>query len=377
MIDVSADLMNVLRYGSYKLHARCYVTRGGRVLASDIPIISGGEEYDESLQVPERVTITVPREVDGVNLEPSTNLSPLAAYGQRLHVQLGVDVGAFGIEWFERGEFLIIDSKATGDSVDVVAVGLLALIEEARFVSPYNPSGLNLTTMVRNFCETAIPVLFDSALVDRAGPSAAAGVNYDEDRLGALWEVLDAWPAVCKVMPAGYLYVTNDTTPAIDWNLFRFNRDDAPFDTATVVRTQSGSTREGVANAIVCRGLMADGGQVQAVAYDTSGSASAYGGPFNTFPVPYFFQSPLMSTRQACLAAATQLLHRRQRQQFTRYDVECVPVPILTGRDGVGLIGDNPIPGRAVTETVVETLNLPYTADGGSMNLTLRGVRPS
>lgn len=378
MISVSADMMNVIRYGSYKLHARCFVTRGGAVLATDIPIVAGSEEYDESLQVPERVTISVPRIVDGVNLEPATPTSPLAAYGQRLHVQLGVSVGAYGVEWFDRGEFLITASQANGDQVDVTAVGLLGLIEEARFVTPYNPAGLTLSNVIRNFVDPAVPVYFDSALADRAAPSASAGVNYDEDRLAALWEVLDAWPAVCRMMPAGFLYVYPDSTPtAADWNLFRFNRDDSPFDRATIIRTQAGSTRDGVANAVVARGTAADGGQVQAAAYDTSGSASAYGGPFNSFPVPYFYQSPLLTSPAQCRAAAQQMLDRRTRQTYARYDVQVVPVPILAGRDCVAIIDDTPVLTQATTLTVVETLTLPYTADGGPMTLTLRAAGPS
>ena len=368
MITVSADLMNTLRYGSYRLHARCHVTRGGEVLASAIPIVAGQEEYDESLTVPERVTVTVPRVVDGINLEPATATSPLAAYGQRLHVQLGVDVGAAGVEWFDRGEFLIQSSEASGDQVDVTAVGLLELIDEARLVTPYQPSG-NLSVVLRKLIEPALGVFIDAELADRSVPS---GLNFEEDRLGAVYELLDGWPATSLVLPAGFLYVyPADRAVGQDWNLFRFNRDDSPFDRATVIRTQSGSTRDGVSNVVVARGTAADGGQLQGAAFDVSDAASRYGGPFNPLPVPFFYQSPVLTTQAQAQAAANTTLDRRRRATYERLDVECVPVPILTGRDGVWLFDDDVDLSQASTATVVEAMTLPYTPSG-PMKLTLR-----
>lgn len=376
MITVSADLMNVLRYGSYRLRARCYTTLDGRVLADNLPILSGTEEYDESLNVPERVTVAVPRVIDGVSYEPVDPTSALAAFGQRLHVQLGVDVGAQGTEWFTRGEFLITQSAANGDQVDVTAVGLLEIIDEARFITPYAPAA-TILGVLRNLVEPALPLLVDSALVDRATPGASSGINYDEDRLGAMWEVIDAWPADAMIMPEGYLYVFPESDGTRDWNLFRTNRADSPFDKATVVRRQSSSSRDGVYNVVVARGQLADGGQVYAAAFDTSGSASRYGGPFNPFPVPYFYSSPFLTSRAQCQAAADKMMRRRQRGTFASYDVTCVPVPILTGRDGVWIIGDDPVLEQAEIPTVVERMTLPYVADAGSMSLVLRAKVPS
>lgn len=375
MITVSADLMNVLRFGSFRYRARCFTTLDGRLLADNLPIISGQEEYDEALSVPERVTIAVPRVINGVSYEPTSPASALAAYGQRLHVQLGVDVGAYGTEWFNRGEFLITNSKANGDQVDVTAVGLLELIDEARFITPYSPAG-TIAGVLRNLIEPALPLLIDSALVDRATPGASAGINYDEDRLGAFWEVVDAWPADAMITPQGYLYVFPESVGGRDWNLFSVNRADSPFDQATIVRNQASSTRDGVFNVVVARGQTSDGGQVYSAVFDTSGSASRYGGPFNKFPVPYFYSSPFLTDRQATLAAAQKIMRRKQRLSFASYDVTCVPVPILTGRDGVWLVDGTAELEQAETPTVVEALTLPYTADGGEMRLRLRGKQP-
>lgn len=369
MINVSDDLMNVLRYGSYRYKSRAYVTRGGQLLAADIPITSGGEWFDDTLSVPERVEITVPRVVDGVDYEPTGPLDALAPFGQRLHVQLGVDLGVLGVEWFERGEFLIQSADARGDAIDVTAVGLLAQVDEARLIHPYTPAG-TLATCLRNMVEPAVTVLIDSGLTDRAVPST---LNFDGGRIDIMWEILDAWPARALTMPSGYLYVYPETqTFAHDWNLFQNNRDDSPFDVATVLRPLSSWTRDGVYNAVVAVGTGSDGGQIQATVVDQSGSASAYGGPFSHLPVPYFFESPFLTTPAQCRAAAQQQLYRLSRQSYGRWAVECVPVPILTGRDGVWVYDDTPDIDQAYASTQVEKLYLPYTADGGPMTLTIR-----
>jgi len=364
MIDVSAEAMNNIRYGSYQLHARAWISRGGQVLTSSLPLLDGQETYDETLQVPELVQVTVPRLLDGVDLEPHDATSPTAAFGQRLHVQLGVNVGALGVEWFDRGEFLITDSQTVDDTVEISAAGLLELVNEARLVTAYQPTGV-LSNVVRKLVEPALTVYVDPALTDRTVPST---LQFDDDRLGALYSVLDAWPAQCRVMPGGFLYVyPADQAIGDDWNLFTFNRDDFPYDRATVVRTTSSSSRDAVYNAVVARGTAADGGQVQGVQYDDDpASSSAYGGPFNPLPVPYYFESPLLTTIPQCNAAAITTMNRLKAATYRRHGAEVVPVPILQGRDGIYLYGE-----QHYVATVIEKMTLPYTP-GGSMDLTLR-----
>jgi Domain of unknown function (DUF5047) len=362
VITVSAQLQNILKGGGYTLHARATVTLDGLVVAGNVPIADGTEEYDASLSVPERVTITVPRIAGGYDWSPTTETSPLSAFGQRLKIQLGVDVGNDGTEWFDRGEYVIYQSTVDGDQVQVSAVGLLYLVDEARLVSPYQPTGTIVST-IRGLVEPALTVSIDPALTDRAVP---AGINFDEDRLGALQEVLDAWPARALTMPDGTLSVYPDTDPATSWAL---RTKSISGQIATIVRLEGGSTRDGTFNAVVARGTAPDGGQLQAVAYDLSGSATSYGGPFNPLPVPFFYSSPLLTTAGQCTAAARTVLARKTRQSYGRYDVQTVPCPILSGGDTVTVTDDT---GPAFP-AVIEKMSLPYTPSG-PMLLTLRGT---
>jgi hypothetical protein len=359
MITLSAVALSVLT-GSYKYYIAVESWLGGTLLAPSVPVASGGEESDRSIRVPERVVFTVPREVDGVDWSPLPG-SPLAADGQRLHVKLGIGLSQGRVEWFDRGRVLIQDSETNGDSIDVTAVGLFALIDEARLVSPFQPSGTLVSTL-RALLEPALTILVDATLTDRSVPTA---VNWDEDRLGAVHELLDAWPALAYVDPGGFVQVvptTQSTTPV-------FTLVDGAG--STVIRASGNSKRDGASNVIVARGTASDGSQVQGVAYITYGPKS-YSGPFNPLPVPFFFPSPLLTTVAQCTAAANTIMSRKQRENQKEYRVEMVPHPALQTGDVVALTST--ALGLSAVPCSIETISLPYPSQGNlpSQALTVR-----
>jgi Domain of unknown function (DUF5047) len=332
--------------------------RNGQLLAADIPVSEASEETDRTLRVPERVTVTVPRLDRGVSWSPVADDHPLAANGQTLRVKLGVGLANGEVEWFQRGVFLVEDATADGDTVTVTAVGLLALVDEARLVSPHQPSGTLVSTL-RGLIEPALTVVVDATLVDRSVPAA---VNFDEDRLGAVLQLLDAWPADAYVDPAGVLQVK----PAAQASTPVLALTDGTG--GTVITASGSSTRDGAANVVVARGTASDGGQVQGVAYDTSGGPKSYGGPFNPLPVPHFFSSPLLTTVAQCNEAAATVLARLRRGTGRELRVSMVPHPGVQVGDVVSVTTDDHT-GLACS---VEALALPYQASGGAMTLTVR-----
>lgn len=359
MIELSDVAASVLTR-SYRYHLAVESWRGEELLADDVPVDSATEEADRSLRIPERVTFTVPRVDRGVSWSPVAADHPLAANGQRLRVQLGVGVGRGAVEWFTRGWFLIQDAQVDMDRVEVSAVGLLTLIDEARLVSPYQPTGTLVSTL-RGLVEPALTVDVSADLTDRSVPS---GINYDEDRLGAVLELLDAWPADAYINPDGYLSVVpaeQDTTPVLSLT------DGVG---GTVIKACGSSTREGGYNVVVARGTASDGGQVQGVAYDTSGGPKAYSGPFNPLPVPHFYSSPLLTTVGQAQAAAATILARLQRTAGLEFDVEMVPHPGLQIGDVVSLTTAE----YTALSCSVEQLRLPYTAAGGAQTLRVRSL---
>jgi len=357
VIPLSGAAASVLTR-SYTYHRRVESWLGGQLLADNIPVDSGREETDRSLRVPERVTLTVPRRDRGMSWAPTSDDHPLAARGQRLRVQLGVGVGGGEVEWLQRGWFVIQESDAEGDDVSVTATGLMSLIDEARLVSPYQPTGTLLSTL-RGLVEPALTVVVDASLTDRAVP---AGVNYDEDRLDAVMELLDAWGAEAWVTEDGYLYATA-ATPSTVPVLALTNQVGG-----TVIEATGSSSREGAWNVVVARGTGPDGNQVQGVAYDTTGPA-AIGGPFNPLPVPFFYSSPLVTTVAQATKAAQTVLARKKRSTSIEFTVDMVPHPGVQAGDTVTVTTDE----HAGLLCTVEALTLPYTASGGQ-RLTVRSL---
>lgn len=362
MIEVSGAALDVLQR-SYVLHTRVRSILQDSVLADDIPVVGGGLVADRSVRVPEQLTLSVPRLVDGERWDPAGSTDhPLAPYGQTVVVELGVELTTNEIEWIQRGEYLIRECTVDGDNVTVGAVGLLALIDEARLTTPFQASGTFKST-IRALVEPALTVTFDDDLpTDRTVP--AASLTVDDDRLGALLEVLDAWPADAYVDSTGVLYIA----PSSDSSSTVLSLTDG--DGGTVISWAGTASRDGAANVVVARGQDAAGAQVQGVAYDTSGSSpTRYGGPFSPLPVPFFYESPLLSTQSQCRSAAAAILRRRQRSTSRMLSASCVPHPALELGDRVAIDGVD-----GVTAGIVESFSLPVVPEGGAMDITLRRV---
>ncbi|MBQ1042362.1 DUF5047 domain-containing protein [Micromonospora sp. C72] len=358
MISLSTLASSIIASGTYRYYCSVQSWLGDELLSDNIPISAGTENVDRAQRVPERITLAIPRYDRGFSWAPTTDNHPLAANGQRLLVQLGIDLGNNVVEWFSRGWFRIQNSDPSGDEVQVEALGLLSLIDMARLVSPYQPSGTLVSTL-RGLVEPALTVYVDSGLTDRAVPG---GINYDEDRLGAVMELLDAWGADAWVTEDGYLSVVPmgpSLTPVLTLT------DGLG---GTVIEANGASTSDDAFNVVVARGTAADGGQVQGVAYDFT-SAIRYGGDFNPLPVPYFYSSPLVTTVPQATSAAQTILSRLKRSTSREFQVEMVPHPGLQAGDTVSITTDD-YSGLAV----VEKLTLGYTNPVPRQTLTVRAL---
>lgn len=357
MLDMSDEALAVVQR-SHTVVIRAESWRNGDLLADDIPIHAGTEERDRSLTVPERITLTVPRRDRGYDWDPGADVDhPLAAYGQQLRISYGVRVGT-STEWISRGWFLITSTDPDEESVSVECEGLLSLIEEAQFVAPFQPSG-TLVSTVRALVEPALTVTIDGTLTDRSVP---LGMQWDSDRLAALNEVLDAWPATAHVTEDGFLLVE----PLVDSGTPVLSLTDGAG--GTVVRWLGTSSRAGAFNVVVARGEDQDGNQIQGVAYDLDdNSPYRFGGPFSALPVPYLFESPLLTTVAQCRQAAQTTLVRLRRSASRMLTVTMVPHPGLLPGDVVSLTGA----GLTAQPCMIEKLSLPYW---GQMQLTVRTI---
>lgn len=358
MIEITDIAAASLLRGNQRRYLRVESWLDETLLDDNIPVQAGVEEVDRSSNVPERLTLSVPRIAkrtqDGVryNYTPGETASPLAANGQMLRVLVGLGVGNDQIEWLTRGWYVIVEAEVRGDQIDVQAGGLLWLIQEARLVNPLQPSGTFKST-IQSLVEPALTVEFDAALSDRAVP---ASVNYDDDRLNALNATLAAWPATAEVTSEGFLYVTTTADPST------VSLELSAGVGGTIIEATGKSTRDGVYNAVVAQGTLADGGLVRGVVYDNTGPKRS-GGPFNPLPVPLYFDSPLITTQAQADAAANSRLDTLRRTTSQEFSVEMVPHPALQAGDRIEIDG---------TPYIVEGLTLPLTAGGGVEKLRVR-----
>lgn len=359
MLDMSTTALAVVQ-GSYTMGIRAESWLGDQLLADGIPVADGTETRDRSLAVPEQISLTVPRRDRGIDWDPGTDPAhPLAAYGQMLRIDYGVDVGG-QMEWINRGWFLITESSTDGDTVSVSCQGLLTLIDEANLIAPFQPSTTDtLASVTRALVEPALTVSFDGTLIDRAVP---LGMQWDSDRLAAVTEVLTAWGAAERVTEDGYLFIE----PVSDAGTAVLSISDDR-ETGTVVRWQGATTRDGAYNCVVAQGEDAAGNQIQGIAYDADGTSPyMYGGSFNPLPVPYNYQSSLLTTVDQCRTAAAAQLALLRRQAFRKLGVTMVPHPGLVTGDIVSVTGA----GLTNARCAIESLSLPYSP--GEQSLTVR-----
>ncbi|MFF3848053.1 DUF5047 domain-containing protein [Streptomyces sp. NPDC002328] len=358
MLEMSDQALAIVQR-SFTMRIRAESWLGGQLLADSIPIADGSETRDRSLAVPERITLTVPARDRGVDWDPGADPAhPLAAYGQMLRIDYGVEVGSH-TEWINRGWFLITDTETGDDTVTVTAQGLLTLIQEADFVAPFQPSSTDtLASVARALVEPALTVSIDSTLTDRAVP---LGMQWDTDRLGSLNEVLDAWPADAGVTEDGYLLIE----PLSDSGSPVLALTDGVG--GTVVKWQGSSSRDGAFNAVVAQGEDSSGNQIQGVAYDrVAGSPFRYGGNFSPLPVPYRMQTPLLRTVAQCRDAAAAGMTRLRRTASRKLSVTMLPHPGLMTGDVVSVTGA----GLTAEPGIVESLSLPYSPS--AQTLTVR-----
>lgn len=357
MITVSSTARSIIDSGTFTYAVRASSWLGDQLLADDIPIVSGTEESDRSLKVPERVILTVPKYDDMGNYWiPTRDESPLAANGQTLKISLAVGIGVDGFEWFQRGEYLITSTRELGESLEVTAVGLLFLVQEAQFVAPFQPSGTIASTL-RALIEPAVQADLDLAPTDRAVPS---GINWDSDRIGALYSLLDAWPATPSMNELGYLEVLPVSTPTAPIAWFTDSEG------GTVVSAVGASDRDGGFNIVVATGTASDGSEVRGTANVGFGPWQYPGGYANPLPVPFGYSSPLLTTQAQCQAAAATVLERKLREgMLRRFTITATPDPTLQLGDPIEL---NTIDVVGLLCTV-EAITLPYLP--AAMTLTV------
>lgn len=281
------------------------------VFLGEPPIIGGSVKSTLTALVPEAVDLTVP-----LTWAPQGPDDPLNKNGQEVVLQRGTpdlleDLGTFRVASWEA-------SYPYGE-VKVSATSLAERLREARLEEPYSPAGgRSFSDVAEDLVDNILPLDVDPALEARTVPS---GITWESERLEALAELADTWPARFHVTPSGvatFSPVLAEPTEAEVVASFTDGQE------STVVTWTPRGTREGYYNAVIARGQEdAASGKagVQAAAY-----LPGYGGPYGR--VPYFYSSPLLTTAgQAQKAAQSRLAKVSQTTDVLK--VSAVPDPRL------------------------------------------------
>lgn len=332
--------------GAFRWRPVVSAWKGTALLAAPVPIVSGEYTTDATQEVPERVTFTVPewaateQHPDGYSWVPDGPTHPLAHYGQFVEVDIHVwstvtaaDELAEPTAIVRLGRFQVQDWEHDdlAGTVRVECVGLLQRVADARLrnaVAPH-PSG-TFTSEFRRLMVPGMPVQFDATVTDREIPKSFV---WDEDRLAALYEIADAWPARLRVDQYGTLRVLpplpDVPTPVLEW-------EDGV--RGTLISAPTAGTRDGVYNVVVARSSATDDPArppAQAVAVVARGPLR----PAEYGEVTLFWSSPLATSLAQLQASADTILARRTRPAVVQR-VAAVPDPRVEADDPVGLTRD-------------------------------------
>lgn len=278
---------------------------GTSMLAESVPVSTVVLD-DDGGDVPETLKLTVPARRAGRSWVPGEDPThPLARFGQRLAVT-AVTISPRGRE-FETpiGWFQIQSWSHDGGVVTVTAHGLLQVVADDKLPAATQPaSGATFMSEARRLMTAGVPVAIDSALADRACPSS---FDWTEDRLAALIDLADAWPARIAATADGvvrFLSPLGDTvTPVLQL---------VDGEGGVIIGAPRDDSRSGVYTACV-----ASSSQDSSRSAPVSAEYVTTVGPYavGTYGVVRRrYASPLLGTEAACLAAARTLVEDSQRQ---------------------------------------------------------------
>jgi len=308
MRTVSASWRTLVPY-THPLLSRVDSYLDGQVLATQVPIVSGRIQYDDSGVVKRRLTISVPARDSTRRWDPAGQpLHPLGVYGQRLHVATGIGYPNGGTELLDHGWYLITkwQRDEAGGTVEVEAVDLAQLLQDDRLTKPDSPpASSTFHSEFTRLVAGILPVDLTGAPANRAIGNTS--LVYDRDRDKALQDLCDAWPArwyvndAGAVCPAPVYPLVNDTTPA-DVIL----NDGAAG--VVVTRARQGE-RGALYNVMVVDGKAGDDGTAGPHAEASITAATSpirVSGPYGR--VTRFFASDLITTTPQAQASANSLL---------------------------------------------------------------------
>lgn len=297
---------------------------GGRDLGV-LPITPAWSVSDsDDEQVPGHLAVDVPSTPEW---RPTSGGHPLAARGHRYRVRAGVRLpGTATVEWLPLGWFLANPVEDAGDTLRVTGVGLLQQVAESRFLMPFRTTSSTRMAVVQKLLQGILPVRF-SGLTNEAQGAAV----WEEDRLGALREVADAWPARVTVNDDGAVELRpayNDLAPGAPVVTIR---DGVNLVDATLAQAEGGRYN-GYRVSTVPEGDAAPVSETWTLPHGDF----RWGGPWGYRPG--YYASPLLRPDRVKLRQVAQTMTQRAQRRMDAWDITALPDPRLQPGDVIRLV---------------------------------------
>jgi hypothetical protein len=302
----------------------CIVTSwlGSTLLAAAVPVSTGKASAKVDQDVPEKLTITVPRFAapnagdPQFDWRPTTPDHPLARYGQQLDVSIVVTSTVTAQSWTTRiGRYKITDwADDDQGTVTVNAEGGLGWVRDNLITVPMSPVG-SLVTEAQRLTPLGMGISFDPALTDRAVPTS---MSWSDDRLGAMKEIADAWPALLRTDEWGQILYKSPLPPVPSPVMTLHDGSGG-----TVMLAPGSDTRSEAYNQVLAQTSNATATDIQGIASATSGPMSV-NGPYGV--VTKKWSSPLITTVDEANAAAATMLANSMRPALS-FPIQIAPDP--------------------------------------------------
>src|SRR5699024_8514674 len=341
MWPVSPALLDAIT-SSHTVMLRADVTKGGKRLYSDLPVVGGSITMDASrgkiarracdLRIAPRLPVGHYGDQPAL---PRTPWEPLGHYGQQIWVRRGVRFPSGMVEWVPLGMFRIDGTEGSllGDEpVQVSGVSREADVSDDIFASPRTYENGSSVQVIQWLIQGTLP---DAEVVPRvSNDGRLPRTVFEEDRWEAIQTVAAGIGAVVYADPAGRFII--DDQPGIDspavWKAEARKN---------LVSAKESSGRNGVYNRVVVRGdnFSSDDESFSATAVDANPTsptffeAASRGGYGRVTKIENI---RTLSSQRAAYAAARGTL-ARLTGGASDVDLSSVPNPALEGLDVIDI----------------------------------------
>lgn len=331
----------------------------GDLLAEDIPVLNGRLYVDAALQVPERLTFTVPEFAAARSWVPDAIDHPLAHYGQIVDLDINVTSSVTREQWQTRiGRYQIQDwvhDDANG-LVRIEALSLLQIALDDGFPqAPVPRVAGTLTSELRRLLPDGLGLTVSPSLANRPVPQT---FQWSKNRLQCLYDIAAAWPARLRVDQYGTLQALPPLPAVASSPVITFTDGRR----GTLVSAPQEGSRDNVYNAVYGTATATDDparAPIVAVAQRTYGPTAV--GTYRRVSTEY---STALATTQAQLQAATEARLNTLLRPAVVQRVVCAPDPRVEVDDVLQIVRDGvPRVGYVVG------YDLPLTVEDGAMTV--------